>query len=128
MDGNVFKHESGDAIRQNGEPSNPIDIRPNNQFNIDDPMAKLGSGDFFGDGQQDLFMATGVTWWAKSPITLQWRYLNTMNERLPKLMLVKVDNDSIWDVAIRPLHPEIPPKTYSKSGTGPSIPVQVIEG
>jgi hypothetical protein len=84
-------------------------------------MAKLGSGDFFGDGQQDLFMATGVTWWAKSPITLQWRYLNTMNERLPKLMLVKVDNDSIWDVAIRPLHPEIPPKTYSKSGTGPWI-------
>jgi hypothetical protein len=66
--------------------SNPIDVRRNNQFGVN-PIAELGSGDYFGDGQQDQFMATGVTWWAKAPVTNQWRYLNTMSERLPQLML-----------------------------------------
>ena len=91
-------------------------------------MAELGSGDFFGDGQEDQFMATGVTWWAKSPVTLQWRYLNTMSERLPQLMLVKVDNDAVCDVRFRTPHPEMIPTVYSKSGTGPWEPVQVIKG
>jgi hypothetical protein len=135
VDGNVFKHASrGDAIGQNGSCgwfgdniSNPIDVRLNNQFGVD-PMTELGSGDFFGDGLQEQFLATGVTWWAKSPVTLQWRYLNTMTERLPQLLLEKVDNDAVWDVALRPPRPEMPPQTYSKSGTGPWVPVQVIEG
>jgi hypothetical protein len=135
VDGNVFTHESrGDAIAQNGacgwwgdNITNPIDVRPNNQFGVD-PMAELGSGDFFGDGQEDQFMATGVTWWAKSPVTLQWRYLNTMSERLPQLMLVKVDNDAVCDVRFRTPHPEMIPTVYSKSGTGPWEPVQVIKG
>jgi len=64
-------------------------------------------------------MATGVTWWAKSPVTGQWRYLNTMKERLPQLLLTKVDGDAICDVALRPPRPEMAPTTYSKSGTGP---------
>ena len=80
---------------------------------------KLPNGDFFGDGQLDQFMATGVTWWAKSPVTGQWRYLNTMKERLPELVLLKLDGDAICDVALKPSRPETPPKTYSKSGTGP---------
>src|SRR5262249_51715939 len=60
VDGNVFKHKSrGDAIGQNGSCgfwgdniSKPIDVRPNNQFNVN-PITELGSGDYFGDGQQD---------------------------------------------------------------------------
>jgi len=125
VDGDVFKNDDhGDAIKQNGDCgfgdniSKPIDVRPNNAFGVD-PMAELGSGDFFGDGRLDQFMATGVTWWAKSPVTGQWRYLNTMKERLPQLLLTKVDGDAICDVALRPPRPEMAPTTYSKSGTGP---------
>ena len=123
VDGNVFKQRREDAVAQNGDPDgdiwNPIDVRSNNVFGVD-PSAELGSCDFFGDGQQDQFMATGVTWWAKSPTTLQWRYLNTMRERLPELQLGKVDNDAVCDVA-PPTHPLLPPVKYSKSGTGPWV-------
>ncbi|MFA4901866.1 MAG: hypothetical protein WC600_03885 [Desulfobaccales bacterium] len=133
VDGNVFKHKSrSDAIVQNGECgwgddiTNPIDVRPNNVFKAD-PITELGSGDFFGDGKQDQFMATGVTWWAKSPTTLQWRYLNTMPERLPQLQLGKIDGDTVCDVAPRTRRPEIRPEKYSKGGTTPWLPLNVIK-
>jgi hypothetical protein len=131
VDGNVFRHQSrGDAISQNGNPgfldnsddiTRPIDVRPNNIFGADDPMAQLGSCDFAGDGQEDQFMATGVTWWALSPTTHQWRYLNTMRERLPDVRLGKFDGDAVCDVALGRGNPRLPvlPRTYSKSGTGP---------
>jgi len=126
VDGNVFKHKSrGDAIAQNGEPgwgdniTNPIDVRPNNVFDCGDITTELGQGDFAGDGQQDDFMTTGVTWWARSPTTGQWRYLNTMKEQLPELQLAKIDDDAIFDVAPRTRHPETLPEKYSKSGTSP---------
>jgi hypothetical protein len=132
VDNNVFKHEKDGAISQNGNCgfgdniTKPIDVRPNNVFKAD-PMSELGSGDFFGDGKLEQFMATGVTWWAKSPVTGQWRYLNTMKEQLPQLLLTKVDNDAIWDVALRPPRPEMAPRTYSKSGTGPWQSLDVVE-
>lgn len=128
VDGDVFRHHSrGDAIAQNGDPgwgdniTNPIDVRPNNVFGSD-PTTQLGACDFAGDGRPDQFMATGVTWWAKSPVTLQWRYLNTMRERLPDIVLGKFDGNAVCDVALRPLNPIGQPVTYSKSGTGPWVP------
>jgi hypothetical protein len=131
VNGNVFKNGSrSDAISQNGacgagdNITRPIDIRPNNQFGID-PMAQLGSCDFFGDGKQDQFMATGTTWWAKSPTTGQWRYLNTKSERLPQLQLGRVDGDAICDVALRPANPTMAPKTWSKSGRGAWVDVLI---
>lgn len=128
VDGNIFKNGSrSDAIAQTGSCggwgdniTKPIDVRPNNVFGVD-PTTTLGSCDFFGDGQQDQFMATGATWWAKSPVTLQWRYLNTMPEKLPQLQLAKIDSDAICDVALRSRRPEMPPEKYSKSGTGPWV-------
>lgn len=45
-------------------------------------VTETAEGDFVGDGGSDDFMATGVTWWARSHATGQWRYLNTMTERL----------------------------------------------
>jgi hypothetical protein len=50
-----------------------------------------------------------------------------MPERLPQLLLQKVDNDSVCDVALRPPHPAMAPKMYSKSGTGPWLPWKVLE-
>jgi hypothetical protein len=132
-DNNMFKHRSrGNAISQNGacggwgdNITKPIDVRPNNQFDVD-PLQELGSCDFFGDGKQDHFMATGVTWWAKSPVTGQWRYLNTMPERLPRLTLQDVDGDGICDVAPRTPRPEMIPRIYSKSGATAWRPVHVV--
>jgi hypothetical protein len=127
VDGNVFKHGRSGAIAQNGgcgygdNITNPIQVRPNNVFGID-PMTELGSCDFFGDGQQDQFMATGVTWWAKSPVTQQWRYLNTMPERISELKLVDIDGDGLCDVAPKTSRPEVLPEKYSKSGTSPWLP------
>lgn len=125
VDGNVFKHDSrSDAIAQNGacgwgdNITKPIDVKPNNVFGSE-PTAELGKCDFFGDGQEDDFMATGATWWARSPATKQWRYLNTMTERLPQLQLGTVDNDNVCDVALRSASPNVPPRVYSKSGTAP---------
>ena len=72
-------------------------------------------------------MATGVTWWAKSPVTRQWRYLNTMPERLSQLQLLRVDGDAVCDVAPRTKRPEALPGKYSRSGTGPWAPVLVVK-
>jgi hypothetical protein len=125
VDNNVFKHgKRSDAIAQNGgcgfgdNITKPIDVRPTNQFGVD-PLAELGSCDFVGDGKQDQFMATGVTWWAKSPVTGQWRFLNTMKERLPELQLGDVDGDHICDISLRSPRPAPALKIYSKSGTAP---------
>jgi hypothetical protein len=121
-DGNVFRHKNrGDAIAQNGDGgygdniTNPIQVLDNNVFDCGDLEKQVASGDFVGDGQQDEFMTTGVTWWAKSPTTGQWRYLNTMREQLPHLELADVDQDAICDVAPRTRFGAVPEK-YSKSG------------
>jgi hypothetical protein len=139
VDGNIFKHSKSDAIAQNGDPgwlglfggdniSNPVKVLPNNDFGVD-PLAKLNpeldSCDFSGsrDGHKDVFMATGVTWWARSPPEFggQWRYLNTMPEQRPQLELKDLDGDGICDVVERPPEPGMDPRRYSKSGTGPWV-------
>ena len=126
---NVFSRSSG-GIDQNGfcgvgdNITKPI-VKSNNVYGAK-PLAQLGSCDFFGDGKQDQFMATGVTWWAKSPVTQQWRYLNTMTETLPQLQLIRVDNDNICDVAPKMANPEARPNKYSKGGTTPWIPLGVV--
>lgn len=128
LDGNVFKHGSReDAISQNGDGgygdniTNPIQVLPNNVFGFD-PTANSGAFcDFAGDGQLDEFMETGVTWWAKSPVTHQWRYLNTMPQRLSEIQLGTFDNDAVCDVAVPSTNPFRPPEKYSKSGTGPWV-------
>lgn len=132
-DRNVFKNSRDASIDQNGDCSgilmfgdktNPIQVSTTNVFNRD-PMQQLASCNF-GSGGQDQFMATGVTWWAKSAVTGQWYYLNTMSETLPQLHIADFDGDGICDVAkeINPRH-----QYYSKSGRTPwilngSVPVE----
>jgi hypothetical protein len=127
VDGNVFKHKSrSDAIAQNGNSgfgdniTNPIDVRGNNIFGSD-PSTELGRCDFVGDGQQDEFMATGVTWWARSPVTGQWRYLNTRPERFPDIELGDVNHDGKCDVFQRR------PSMWSNNGTGPWQPFPIVD-
>ena len=130
-DSNVFQHPEKDAIAQNGEPgitinnpTNPI-IKINIVFGAK-PMEQLGTCDFEPDGKLDKFMATGVTWWAQSGETGQWRYLNTMPQVLSQLQLGDFDNDGKCDVGLGPANPAIPPTKYSKSGTGPWVAVIAV--
>jgi hypothetical protein len=130
VDGNVFKHNRrSDAIAQNGSCgygdniTHPIQVRPNNRFGWHPTTeAELPTCDFAGNGQQDRFMTTGVTWWAFSTVTNQWRYLNTMPEELSQLQLADVDGDRVCDVAPKTSRPEVMPEKYSKSGTSPWLP------
>ena len=129
VDQNAFAHKTRkDAINQEpfGAAVKPIDVRPNNIFGIDSPASPLGTCDFIGDGGQDTFMATGVTWWALSQVTSQWRYLNTKPERNAQLQLGHVDNDGKCDVAIK-ASPVTPPRWYTKAGAGRWLPVQVLD-
>jgi len=123
VDGNVFKYGSQeDAIIQYGNCgwiisniTNPIIVTPNNRYGVN-PMAKLGNCSFFGDGRQDEFMATGVTWWVRSAVTGQWRYLNTKTEGLNNVLLGDYDGDGKCDVALKHRNPAMSPVTYSKGG------------
>jgi hypothetical protein len=89
-------------------------------------MSELGSCHFAGDEVNDQFMASGVTWWVRSGTTGQWRYLNTMSEKLSELQFRDFDADGICDVIPRMRFPESIPQKYSKSGTTPWLPVVVI--
>ena len=135
VDGNVFTHLSrGDAIEQNGDPkwyqgihgniTKPIDVRPNNVFKVL-PLSATGRCDFVGDGIQDTFAATGVTWWAWSPKTQQWRYLNTMPEPFSQVRLGDFDHDGKCDVGMGPPNPNSSPNRYSKGGITSWIPLGV---
>jgi len=129
IDGNVFRHTSRDAaMQQNGngiwplaQISKPLTVLANNVYGAD-PMASLGQCDFVGDGKLDAFMATGVTWWAKSPVTQQWRFLNAMPGELSQLMLYDLSGDGRCDVVIKPARSYLPPTHYSSGGTSGWLP------
>ena len=131
LDTNVFEASDPRAELDHGDFADDIDCgdlttEPDRRdfaddIDLGDITPEVSTGDFAGDppGPKDDFMATGVTWWARSRATGQWRYLNTMEERLPELQVGKFDDDDISDVAPRTRRPEAPPERYSKSGTSP---------
>lgn len=141
VDGNVFAHGSrGDAIAQNGEiqrvagpngpngPSafvevitRPITVTTNNRFGAK-PMAQLGRCDFVGDGKPDAFMATGNTWWARSSVHGQWRFLNAMPEGLSQVVLGDLNGDGRCDVGLAPRNPASAVRMVSLGGQGPWVP------
>lgn len=121
VDGNVFRHASrSEAIGQNGSGgfgdniSKPIDVRPDNVFGF---TAVATGCDVVGDGLPDLLMPTGVTWWARSATTQQWRHLNTQPQTLPQLMFADADGDGRCDVLLRPQPPATVPSFYSSGGS-----------
>ena len=57
----------------------------------------LGTGDFDGDGRQDLFMATGAAWYYRPAGTLDWQFLSDSTHTLDQITLQDVDGDGRTD-------------------------------
>jgi hypothetical protein len=103
IDGNVFPHpilkdgiaSGSDAIHL--YTGKNVIFGPDNITRID-TLGKYSVCDFDGDAIDDLFLATGATWWFSGGGGLHWTYLNTKKEQLNQLRLGYFDNDNRCDV------------------------------
>jgi hypothetical protein len=118
--GNAFQYRKGAAIHIRGKPqliayiwhnvfphgsvSDAVDLYTNENVNLQDNVADFdsfggyGVCDFDGDGIDDLFLPTGVTWWFSSYGEFHWSFLSAKNERLEKLRFGYFDDDLRCDV------------------------------
>lgn len=58
----------------------------------------LGVGDFDGDGDDDLFLATGVAWYYSPAGAREWRFLNGAPDTIDQLLFGDFDGDGRTDV------------------------------
>jgi hypothetical protein len=112
---NVSLRDSGGAVTFHtcGPPflcingTTPINVF-DNQFAdssppYTDPTIKLGPaslavGDFDGDGDDDLFLATGNTWFYSPAGAREWRFLNAAPDTVDQLLFGNFDGDGRTDV------------------------------
>lgn len=101
---NIFAHEGleddegDDAIHiENRNDRDVIKLGPNNRVDFDS-YGRYGVCDFDGDAIDDLFLATGKTWWYSSFGEFQWSYLSEQIERLNEIRLGYFDDDKRCDV------------------------------
>src|SRR5262245_22901740 len=101
--GNVFAHDSllGAAVIYNGVIPERLHLaeagQPDNILGVDS-YGQYGVCDFDGDGKDDLFLGTGVSWWYMSSAKRQWVYLNGFPERVHQVGLGDFDGDHRCDV------------------------------
>jgi FG-GAP-like repeat len=70
-----------------------------NTWKSPDPTVQMGVGDFDGDGRDDLFLATGTTWFYSPGATTEWRYLNGgKTDKIQSLLLGDLNGDGRTDV------------------------------
>jgi hypothetical protein len=82
-----------------GDPNVILQVGPINDFEIENPLyRRLAVGDFDGDGRDDVFVATGVTWWFSSGGKAEWRLLNRRTQRTSELIFGDFDADDRTDV------------------------------
>jgi hypothetical protein len=101
---NVFPHEGleddwgDDAVHvDDRDDLDVIHLGPNNAIEFD-PYGHYGVADFDADGIDDLFLATGQTWWFSSYGEFPWSYLSDRTERLDQVRLGYFDDDLRCDV------------------------------
>lgn len=101
---NVFPHEGlendrgDDAIAlDDRDDLDVIKLASGNVIEFDS-YGRYGVCDFDGDGIDDLFLATGKTWWFSSFGEFPWSYLTERTERLDQVRLGYFDDDLRCDV------------------------------
>lgn len=101
---NVFPHHGleddwgGDAVKlQYREDLDIIRLGPGNTLDYDS-YGKYAVCDFDGDGIDDLFLPTGVSWWFSGMGEFPWRFLALRNERIERLRFGYFDADDRCDV------------------------------
>jgi VCBS repeat protein len=82
---------------------NPVVLAANNQYSdsspgFSDPTVHLGVGDFDGDGDDDLFLATGTAWYYSPAGAREWRFLNAKTHTIDQLLFGDFDGDGRTDV------------------------------
>ena len=100
--GNVLVHSLADAIQKNdGDLIFNEDIervyRGPNAYNTD-PSTGLATGDFDADGRQDVFLATGASWYYSSGAQTEWRFLSPTTAKIPTLRFGQFDSHPATDV------------------------------
>jgi hypothetical protein len=82
--------------------STPVIQIQNNSFadtGYSDPTARLGVGDFDGDGVQDVFLATRAAWYYSPAGKAEWRYLSGgRTDSTANLLFGDFDGDGRTDV------------------------------
>lgn len=79
IDDNRFARSDQDAAIDLATPNNVV-VKANNQYNVNG-FGQYAVCDFDGDGIDDLFFATGLTWWVSGQGRFPWTFLS--NDRLP---------------------------------------------
>lgn len=81
------------------QAKNKLLVYDNNQFNTNpNPTTRLGVGDFDGDGTDDVFLATGATWYYAPAGNAEWRFLNAQTDGIGTLLFGDFDGDGRTDV------------------------------
>jgi hypothetical protein len=109
--GNVFARSSGDAIDL--QTDHNVTVLNNNQYSVDG-YGQYAVCDFDGDGVDDLFLATGVTWWLSSFGEFNWSFLNAKPDTLNNLRFGYFDGDAKCDVLAE--HPSGSGQWFISSG------------
>jgi hypothetical protein len=102
---NIFPHHGlendwgADAVKlQNRDAElKVVRLGPDNQLDFNS-YGQYGVCDFDGDGIDDLFLATGKSWWYSSGGEFPWRYLAQRPERLSQVRFGYFDANNRCDV------------------------------
>lgn len=95
INGNVFPQSREDAIDATMGYLN-INVGANT-YGVD-TFGEYGVCDFDGDGKDDLFLATGASWWTMSSAKMHWVFLAPYTERLKDVRLGDFNGDKRCDV------------------------------
>ncbi|HET6980824.1 MAG TPA: FG-GAP-like repeat-containing protein [Myxococcaceae bacterium] len=99
IDGNVFAHGSvDDAIALQTTTHVTLGQGQNANHAGFDSYGRYGVCDLDGDGKDDLFLPTGVTWWYSSGGSMPWTYVAAADKKLEQIALGDFDGDQRCDV------------------------------